>query len=151
MNIKWIAKIQWRKVFLIAFLYTIIATVVRQLEVIWTLKYYMMPQYFGVWSKLMMPTAGPPPPEFMITSLILTFASGMALAIIYYYLKEYLPTGFWKRSTFFADILVSTSFVFFTLPAYLLFNLPMALLGWWFVSTFVVLLLTSVLIVKIVK
>jgi uncharacterized membrane protein len=97
----------------------------------------------------MMPTTGPPPPEFMVTSLIFTFLSGMALAIIYYYLKDYLPKGFWKRSTFFADVLVSTSFVFFTLPVYLLFNVPAALLGYWFVSTFVVLLLTSILIVKI--
>ena len=149
--IKWIAKMNWRKVLLIGFLYTVIATIIRQVEMMWTLKYYMMPQYSGVWSKLMMPSVGPPPFEFMVTSMILTFASGMALAIIYYYLKEYLPTGFWKRSTFFADILVSTSFIFFTLPAYLLFNLPMALLGWWFVSTFVIVLLTSVLMVKIVK
>ena len=148
--IKWISKIHWGKVLLVGFLYTIIATVIRQLEVIWTMKYYTMPQYFGVWSKLMMPAAGPPPFEFMVTSFILTFASGMALTIIYYYLKDYLPKGFWRRSTFFADVLVSTSFIFFTLPVYLLFNVPVALLGWWFVSTFVVLLAASILIVKIV-
>lgn len=151
MSIKWISKIHWGKVFLIAFLYTIIATVIRQLEVVWTMKYYTLPQYFGVWSKSMMPTAGPPPPEFMILSTILTFASGMGITIIYYYLKDYLPKGFWHRSTFFADILVSTSFIFFTLPVFLLFNVPAALLGYWFVSTFVVLLLTSLLIVRIVK
>ncbi len=149
--IKWISKIHWGKVLLIAFLYTIIATVVRQMEVVWTLKYYMMPQYFGAWSKSLMPVAGPPPFEFMVTSMILTFAGGMALAIIYYYLKDYLPKGFWHRSTFFADVLVSTSFIFFTLPVYLLFNVPLALLGWWFISSFVVLLLTSIIIVKIVK
>ncbi len=146
---KWIRKIQWGKVLLVGLLYTIIATVVRQVEIIWTMKYYTMPQSLGVWSKFMMPTAGPPPPEFMITSTILTFMSGMALAIIYYYLKDYLPKGFWRRSTFFADVLVSTSFVFFTLPVYLLFNVPAALLGYWFVSTFVILLLTSLLIVRI--
>lgn len=151
MIIKWISKIHWGKVFLIGFLYTILATVIRQLEVLWTMKYYTMPQYFGVWSKTMMPSAGPPPVEFMIMSAVMTFASGMAITIIYYYLKEYLPRGFWRRSTFFADILVSTSFVFFTLPVYLLFNVPVALLGYWFVSTFVVLLITSLLIVKIVK
>jgi uncharacterized membrane protein len=100
---------------------------------------------------MMMPTAGPPPFEFMVTSMILTFASGMALTIMYYYLKEYLPKGFWRRATFFADVLVSASFVFFTLPVFLLFNVPVALLGWWFASTFVVLLLTSILIVKIVE
>lgn len=149
--IKWIGRIHWGKVLLVGLLYTIIATVVRQLEVIWTMKYYTQPQYFGVWSKLMMPTAGPPPLEFMVTSMILTFASGMGLAIIYYYLKDYLPKGFWHRATFFADVLVSTSFIFFTLPVYLLFNVPVALLGWWFVSTFVVLFLASILIVKTIR
>lgn len=151
MYIKWIIRIHWGKVLLIGLLYTIIATLIRQLEIIWTMKYYTMPEFFGVWSKSMMPTAGPPPFEFMVISFIMTFASGVAITIIYYYLKEYLPKGFWKRSTFFADILVSTSFVFFTLPVFLLFNVPLALLGYWFVSTFVILLLTSTLIVKIVK
>jgi len=149
--IKWISKIHWGKVFLTGFLYTIISMVFRQVEMLWTLRYYMMPQYFGVWSRSMMPTAGPPPLEFMVTSMILTYTGGIALAIIYYYLKEYLPKGFWRRATFFADVLVSTSFIFFTLPVYLLFNLPVALLGYWFVSTFVVLFITSVLIVKIVQ
>jgi hypothetical protein len=149
--IKWISRIHWGKVFLIALLYTIIATVIRQAEIIWTMKYYTMPQYFGVWSKLMMPTAGPPPFEFMVTSMILTFASGMSIAIIYYYLREYLPKGFWRRSTFFCDVLISASFIFFTLPVFLLFNVPAALLGYWFISTFIVLLATSVLIVKVVR
>ena len=151
MNIKWISRIRWGKVLLIGLLYTIISGAIRQVELLWTMRYYLMPQYTGVWSKLMMPTAGPPPPEFLITSIILTFACGMGLAVVYFYLKEYLPKGFWKRSTFFADILVSTSFLFFTLPVFLLFNIPVALLGYWFVSTFVVLLVTSILIVKIIS
>jgi len=149
--IKWMTRIHWGKVLLIGLLYTVISTIVRQAEIIWTMKYYTRPEFFAVWSKLMMPTAGPPPFEFMVTSMILTFAIGVALTIIYYYLKDYLPKGFWHRATYFADILVSTSFVFFTLPVFLLFNVPVALLGWWFVSTFIVLLATSILIVKIVK
>lgn len=148
--IKWICKIHWGKVLCIGLLYTILSTVVRQVELVWTMKYYLMPQYFGVWSKLMMPTAGPPPAEFMTTSLIMTFISGMAIVIIYYYLAEYLPKSFWKRAMFFADILVSTSFIFFTLPAYLLFNVPAALLVYWFVSTFIVLFATSIFIVKLI-
>lgn len=151
MQIRWIGKIHWGKVLLIGLLYTGFAMIVRQFEAKFTLRYYMDPAYFGVWSKLMMPTAGPPPLEFMITSVILTFASGIAITIIYYYLRDYLPKGYWRRATFFADILISTSFVFFTLPVYLLFNVPAALLVSWFVSTFVIILLTSLLLVKIIK
>jgi len=149
--VKWIHTIHWGKIFLVGLLYTIFSVVVRQVELIWTMKYYVMPQYTGVWSKLMMPTAGPPPPEFMIVSTVSSFVVGMSLAIMYYYLREYLPKGFWRRSTYFADLLIATSFIFFTLPCYLLFNLPAALLGYWFVSTFVTLLVTSLFIVKVVS
>jgi hypothetical protein len=80
------------------------------------MKYYQMPAFFGVWSKLMMPNAGPPPPEFMIVSLVMTFYSGVALALIYYYVRNLLPKLFWKRIFFFADLMIAASFIFFTLP-----------------------------------
>jgi len=146
--IKWIHVINWKKVFTIAFFYTIVTMIVRQVEAFLTMKYYLLPQYFGVWSKLMMPNAGPPPVEFFITSLVFTFASGISLAVIYYYLKEYLPKGFWKRVFFFADVLVATSFIFFTLPVYMMFNVPVGLLLSWFISGFILNLFASFIIVK---
>jgi uncharacterized membrane protein len=98
----------------------------------------------------MMPSAGPPPPEFFIISAIITFSIGMSLTIIYYYLKEYLPKGYIPRSFFFADLMVATSFIFFTLPTFLMFNVPYGLLASWFVSTFVLILVSALTIVKIV-
>jgi len=96
------------------------------------------------------PTAGPPLSEFYIVSAIITFMTGMSLAIIYYYLKDYLPKGYMKRSFFFADLMVATSFIFFTLPSILLFNVPYGLLASWFVSSFIILLVTSLTIVKVI-
>lgn len=150
MVIKWMRSIHWGKVILVGFLYTVISAVVRQLEMLWTLKYYMDPQYFGLWSKFMMPASGPPPAEFYILSTIISFTVGMSLTVIYYYLKDYLPKGYVKRSFFFADLLIATSFVFFTMTSILLFNVPYGLLATWFVSTFVILVVTSLTIVKIV-
>ena len=150
MKVKWIGRINWGKVFLIGFLYTVLSMVVRQVEMLWTMKYYVDPAYFGVWNKLMMPSAGPPPPEFFIVSAIITLSVGMSLTIIYYYLKEYLPKGYIPRSFFFADLMVATSFIFFTLPTFLMFNVPYSLLVSWFVSTFVIILVSSLTIVKIV-
>jgi len=149
MKVKWIGQINWGKVFLIGFLYTVLSMVVRQVEMLWTMKYYTDPAYFGVWNKLMMPSVGPPP-EFFIISAIITFSVGMSLTIIYYYLKEYLPKGYIPRSFFFADLMVATSFIFFTLPTFLMFNVPYGLLASWFVSTFVIILVSSLTIVKIV-
>jgi hypothetical protein len=144
--IKWIAKINWLKVLLTGGIY-----VAHQVEAMLTLNYYMDPAYSGVWSKLMMPTAGPPPPEFMITSLIFSLATGISIALIYYYLKDMLPKNAMKRIFLFADLLIATYFIFFTLPVYLLLNVPAGLLVWWFVTSFIILTATSAVIVKIVR
>ncbi len=40
---------------------TILAQIVHTLESILTMGYYTDPAYFQVWSKVMMPAAGPPP------------------------------------------------------------------------------------------
>lgn len=111
----------------------------------------MMPQYFGVWSKVMMPSAGPPPPSFMVISLIFGLVTGISLALIYYYIRELLPKDVMKRTFYFADILVGTSFVFFTLPVYLMFNVPVGLLVSWFISSFIILTAGSWVIVKILE
>jgi hypothetical protein len=150
-TIKWICEIKWGKLFLGALIYLILATVIRQIEVILTMKYYLMPQYFGVWSQQMMSNAGPPPPSFMIKSATFTFATGLSIGLVYYYIKNLLPKQFWHRVTFFADLMIGTSFIFFSLPAYLLFNLPFQLLLSWFISGFVILFLTSITLVKIIK
>lgn len=149
--VKWIYKINIAKVLLIGMLYTLLTTVIRQIEALITLRYYTMPQYFGVWSKLMMPTTGPPPLSFLTTSIILTFAGGISLALVYYYLRDMLPKDFRQRVLLFADLLIGLQFIFFTLPVYLLFNVPVELLVSWFISSFIILVITSFLLVKIVK
>lgn len=149
--INWIKKINWPKVFLCGLIYTIVATIIHQIEAVFTMSYYTMPEFFGVWSKLMMPTAGPPPVSFMVTSVILTFVSGISLALVYYYLRDILPKDMKRRVLFFADLLIALSFVFFTLPVYLLFNLPLALLISWFISSFVILCAASFTFIKIIK
>lgn len=145
--IKWMKDIQWGRVILVGGIYTIIAVVVRQIEAIIMMPYYQSEVYRGVWSKLLIPDVGSRPFEFFVNYGIGTFLTGVSLCIIYYYLKAYLSKKKWERTFFFADVLVATSFVFFTIPAYLLFNVPLALLGSWFVSNFIVLLFASILIV----
>lgn len=144
-------KINWAKVLLTGVIFTVISFVLRQVETMLTLKYYMDPAYFGVWSKFMMPTAGPPPTSFMIMSIVFTFVSGVSITLIYYYMRDILAGKGFMKAFYFADILIATSFVFFTLPVYLLFNVPVGLLIWWFVDEFIVLVAGSWVIVKIIK
>lgn len=147
----WIKEISWKKVLQVSVIYTIIAFIVRQVEAVLTMQYYTDPNYFGVWSKLMMPAAGPPPADFMITSLVFTIVSGISLALIYYYVRRHLPENKTQRIFYFADLMVATSFIFFTLPVYLMFNVPLGLLVSWFITSFVILLAYSYLLVKIIK
>lgn len=146
-----IREVNWGKSFLVAILFFIFSMVVRQIEVMLTIKYYMMPEYFGTWSKVMMPGAGPPPPSFFITSAVFTLATGLSITMIYYYVRKMLPKSFIKRTFFFADLMIATSFIFFTLPVYLLFNVPFALLVSWFISSFIILVGTSFIIVRIIN
>lgn len=149
--IKWIHDINWGKLLLAAILYTIVAMIVHTVESMLMMSFYIDPNYFGVWSKVMMPTAGPPPAAFFITSLVITFVSGLSLGLIYYYIRTLLPKNFWKRVTFFADLLIGASFIFFTLPSYLMFNVPGTLLISWFVSGFVILCTASFTFAKLLK
>ena len=150
-TVKWISRINWGKTLLVGFIYTIVATVIHQIEALINLKYYMMPQYYGVWSKLMMPTAGPPPLDFYITSTIITFITGVSLALVYYYIRDMLPKKMGERTLMFADLMIGLQFVFFTFPVYLLFNLPIVLLVSWFITGFLILLATSYTCVGIIK
>jgi hypothetical protein len=147
---KWLRHLNWKKIIFVGLLYTIFATIIRQIEVLLTIQYYLLPEYYGVWSKWMMPIGSPPSSTFIILSLILTFYPGISLALIYCYVKDLLPKKFWNRVFFFADLMISASFIFFTLPAWLLFNLPWQLLVSWFISGFLILVLTSLTLVKII-
>ncbi|OGG11537.1 hypothetical protein A2Z00_04805 [Candidatus Gottesmanbacteria bacterium RBG_13_45_10] len=148
--IQWIKEIRWGKVLLVGVLFTVLSTVIHQVEAMLTMNYYIDPQYFGVWSKLMMPKAGPPPGEFMLMSLVISFVTGVSVTLIYYYLKDLLPKNTFRRIFLFADLLIATLFIFFTLPVYLMFNVPVGLLVSWFVSSFITLTVASAMIVKIV-
>jgi len=89
---EWIAKIHWGKVLLLGFLFTIISVVVRQVEMSMTMGYYTDPRYFGrVESPYECLLPARRPRSFLSSSTIATFFTGIAITIIYYYLKEYLP------------------------------------------------------------
>jgi hypothetical protein len=147
--VRWIQEIKIKKLLLCGVIYTIAATFIHQIEAVFTMKYYLLPQYFGVWSKFMMPRMGPPPPEFFMISVIFTFTSGISLALVYLYIRQYLPKAFKQRVLLFADLMIGMSFIFFTLPCYLLFNLPVGLLVSWFISSFIILVIASFTFVKV--
>ncbi|MBM3255866.1 MAG: hypothetical protein FJZ04_00120 [Candidatus Moranbacteria bacterium] len=143
--------VRWKKVLVCGFIALIIAIVVRQIEAMLTMDYYKMPELFGVWSKLMMPQAGPPGVEFFLVSILSAFLSGTTLAALYEIIRDKLETGTWKRALNFTCFALWLGIIFFTLPVILLINLPLELMSIWFISSAIILFLSSLVFGKILK
>ena len=145
----WLGNIRWNKVLVASVIFTIISFLIHQLETVLTLKYYLMPEYFSIWSRLMMPQTGPPPISFMLTSILFSFLTGFVLAGFYDLIKDRLPVRRIYRIISFGDITFSLALVFFTLPTLLLFNLPFGLLFIWLVSTYLILIIAGAVFTRI--
>jgi hypothetical protein len=142
-------KLNWKRILIAGATYFIIAFILRQLEVIATMNYYLMPQYFGVWSQLMMPKAGPPPPLFVLLSSLFTLITGIVLAGFYDLLKGVLSENWLGKVLGFTFVSTLLMLVFSYLPLYLLINLPLGLLVYWFVTGTISIFLSSLIFVKI--
>lgn len=66
-----------------ALVYTIFSFIIHFIGAELTIQFYMDSAYFPVWSKLLMPTAGPPPLTFSLYSLVLGFIAALLFAFIY--------------------------------------------------------------------
>ena len=81
----------WKRIIIAAIVFAIIAQVLHTVESMLTMDFYMDPEYFGVWSKLLMPTAGPPPAEFFYASVISSLIIALIYAVVYDVVKGSLP------------------------------------------------------------
>lgn len=143
-------KINWAKVILSSFIVFIIEMLVKQTEAILTMRYYLMPEYFGIWSKLMMSKVGPPP-DFFILSALFSFLTALVLACVYECIKANLDKKFWHRVLGFTKLMALLMLVFGYLPMFLLLNVPQALLISWFVSSSLAMFFGSIVFVKLLK
>ncbi|MBI5127474.1 hypothetical protein HZA76_03375 [Candidatus Roizmanbacteria bacterium] len=144
-------KIRWGKVILVSIILLVIQMIIMNVEAFFDMKYYIMPQYFPVWSKLMMPNAGPPPAEFFIMSSLFSLLSALVLACVYECFKASLDKNFWSRVLGFTKLMALLTLVFAYLPMYLMINLPLGLIVSWFVSGVLVIFLGTIVFVKILK
>jgi len=144
--------VRWNKVIISGFVYLIISTIIHQVEVLLTMDYFKLPTYFGLWSKLMMPKAGPPPLKFYLFSFLFSLIAGLAIALLYEIIKDRVAKeSAWKKTVSFTCLLVLLSGVFFSLPVYLLLNIPLGLLAIWFLSAVVIFAISSAAFVRIMK
>ena len=147
----WMRKLHTKEVFMSGLLYTGVALVLRQVEMAFTMSYYKNPELSGLWSKLMMPENGPPPLAFFAQSLLFTFATGVTLAAIFEFMKPLFGKSFWAKVIGFTDIVVGLMIVFGFFPMYLLLNIPLGLIIWWFFTGWVTVLLSAMIFAKRMK
>jgi len=131
--------------------YAVISMVVNTLWAFIDMPYYLMQEYFAVWSKLMMSTAGPPGVEFYVASFVFTLVAGLIFAGVYSRVKASIrDKGIRKGLRFgFGIFLISVIPGMFSL--YLLINLPAGLIVSWTVSGLVTSLLGGIVIERLVR
>lgn len=139
-------------IILAAIAFLIISQVIHTLEAYATMSYYTDPTYATVWSKIMMPKAGPPPMEFYYYSWTFSFITGLLFAGVYTVVGKSVPGNtIVKKGLIYGLLIWLVGGLSGSLAMVLLVNLPIDLIGYWTVSGLIVDLLAGIAIAKIVK
>lgn len=136
-----------KKFLLAAVGYTLLGQIIHILGAVLSMDYYTDPAYFQIWSKLMMPTAGPPPMEFTLVSLFVGFIMAVLIVYIYEMVKKSLPVK--SKIISYATILFSLGSLPGIMMTLLILNVPLGLGIEWLVEGLVINLLGTYIIVKI--
>lgn len=145
-------KISCLRVLIAAIVYTIVAQIIHTIGAFFEMSYYIIPEYFPVWSKVMMPAAGPPPMSFYVYSLSFGFVSALMFALVYAFVKQGLPDkSRASRGLIFGVLVFMVAGIPSFLTTYLLINLPLMLLVSWAVQSLVIYLIMGVVTAYIIK
>ncbi len=140
-----------KKILLAGIAFAILAYVIHTAGAIATMKYYQDPAYFAVWSKLMMPGEGPPPPSFMYYSLSFSLIGGILFALVYEIVRSsFAGETYVKKGLYFGTLVFLVSGIPGFLSMYLILNLPAVLLLEWTLESLVLYLLNGVVVAKII-
>jgi hypothetical protein len=143
---------KWWQLVLAAVLYTVIAEIWHTIGAFVGMSYYEDPNYFSVWSKIMMPVAGPPPAEFYFYSWLFGLIGALLFVLVYEILKSGMPGDKpWRKGMTYGFLV----FLVGTIPGYLamvlLINLPCGLIYYWAVESLLVLLTGGAVVGKLVR
>jgi len=117
-------KMTLKPVLIAAVLFTLISQLVIMIESAATMDIYLMPEYFPVWSRLMMPDMGPPPAPFFVTSILVSFALALIYAAVFWIVSPGIPGEGLTKGVSYGLILFFISGVPSLLSMFLLINLP---------------------------
>jgi hypothetical protein len=102
----------------------VISQILNTLEAFATMNIYLADEYFPVWSRIMMPAAGPPPASFYVYSILFSLIAGIIYAGVFFVLEDGIPGREIRKGLYYGLILFLVSGIPFLLTTYLLINLP---------------------------
>jgi hypothetical protein len=125
-------KTNWVKVFLAGLVALVISQIIHTMGAFLNMRYYLMEEYSAVWSKIMMPAAGPPPTSFYAYSVMFGFVNAFLFAFAYSIFKDSVPgRGVVKKGLAYGFLIFLVAGIPATLSMILLINLPQALIWSW--------------------
>ena len=139
------------RVIIAAIVIMIIGQIVHSLSTMATMGYYTNPEYFAVWSSMMMEI---PKGDmtFMFYSLLFGFIGGLLFALVYNIFRESVPgkTPF-NKGLAYGFLIFLVAGLSGSLSFYLLFNLPVELIVVWAFEGLIIYLLTGITTAYLVK
>lgn len=107
-----------------AILFAVASQIILMGEVIVTMDIYMMPEYFPVWSRLMMPDMGPPPAIFYAISISVSVALALLYSTIFHVLRAGIPGTGIRKGLNYGFLMFLLSSLPSMLGMWMLINLP---------------------------
>jgi len=105
-------------------LVAIVSQILTTVEAFLTMEIYLIEEFFPVWSRIMMPGAGPPPVTFYLYSIGFSLILGILYAAVFRVIEEGIPGTGIQKGFCYGFILFLVSGLPFLLTTYLLINLP---------------------------
>ena len=143
-------KINLSRVIVSGAIFAIIGQLVHIIGSGLTMGFYTDPTYFPVWSKVMMPTEGPPPISFFYHSILFGLIAGILLAFVYAIIKTGVPGIGAKKGFIFGLLAFLIAVVPGSLSTYLLINLPTSLIIYWALENLVIYLISCTIFGKLI-
>ncbi len=143
-------KLHTIQIIISGFIFTIVSQIFNILGAILTMQYYTNPAYFSLWSKLMMPSNGPPGVDFYLASIAIGLINGIIFASAYYLLNQSIPGKGISKGLNYGILLFLMVGIPFTLTIHLLLAVPAMLLLNWAISGLIIYLISGVAFSKII-
>jgi hypothetical protein len=105
-------------------LFAVASQIILMGEVMATMDIYMMPEYFPVWSKLMMPDMGPPPTVFYAISISVSVGLALLYSTIFHVLRAGIPGTGIRKGLNYGILMFLLSSLPSMLGMWMLINLP---------------------------